>query len=287
MGCGGRERRTPFQPGSPHTPGTRHRKGIHMRFEGKSVVVTGASSGMGRQIAYDFAAEGATVIAVARRAERLEELAAQVKADALAGEVVPYPGDISSKETNEGMIDAAVERCGKLDVLVNNAGIMDGFEPIGNIADERWDKVFAINVKGPMYAMRKAVQVMLTQETRGNIVNIASIGGTNGARAGAAYTASKHALVGMTENTGYMYAHEGIRCNAICPGGIETEIADSMAAGSGIDQWGMGRSMAGLDREIGMGTSENIASAVLYVASDAASFMTGSVIKIDGGVSCN
>lgn len=237
--------------------------------------------------AYDFAAEGATVIAVARRAERLEELAAQAKADGLAGEVVPYPGDISTKEVNEGMIDAAVERCGKLDVLVNNAGIMDGFEPIGNIADERWDKVFSINVKGPMYAMRKAVQVMLTQEARGNIVNIASVGGTNGACAGAAYTASKHALVGMTENTGYMYANEGIRCNAICPGGVETEIAGSMAAGSGIDQWGMGRSMAGLDRSIGMGASEDIASAVLYVASDAAKFMTGAVIKIDGGVSCN
>ena len=258
-----------------------------MRFEGKSVVVTGASSGMGRQIAYDFAKEGATVVAVARRQERLDELAAQVEADGLPGKILPYVGDVSSRETNDGMIDFAVEQCGKLDVLVNNAGIMDGFEPIGDISDERWEKVFAVNVNGPMYAMRKAVQVMLGQESRGNIVNVASIGGTNGARAGAAYTASKHALVGMTENTGYMYAHEGIRCNAICPGGIETEIAGSMAAGSGIDQWGMGRSMAGLDREIGMGTSENIASAVLYVASDAASFMTGSVIKIDGGVSCN
>ena len=258
-----------------------------MRFENKGVVVTGASSGMGRQMAYDFASEGATVIAVARRKERLEELAAQVEADGLPGKILAYPGDVSSKETNEGMIDFAVEQCGKLDVLVNNAGIMDGFEPIGNISDERWSKVFAINVTGPMYAMRKAVQVMLGQETRGNIVNIASIGGTNGARAGAAYTASKHALVGMTENTGYMYANEGIRCNAICPGGVETEIGSSMAAGSGIDEWGMGRSMAGLDRSIGMGESEDIASAVLYVASDAAKFMTGAVIKIDGGVSCN
>ena len=258
-----------------------------MRFEGKSVVVTGASSGMGRQMAYDFAAEGATVVAVARRKERLEELAAKVEADGLSGKILPFPGDISSKETNEGMIDFAVEHCGKIDVLVNNAGIMDGFEPIANISDERWDQVFAINVKGPMYAMRKAVQVMLKQETRGNIVNIASIGGTNGARAGAAYTASKHALIGMTENTGYMYANEGIRCNAICPGGVETEIGGSMAAGAGIDEWGMGRSMAGLDRSIGMGESEDIASAVLYVASDAAKFMTGAVIKIDGGVSCN
>lgn len=258
-----------------------------MRFEGKSVVVTGASSGMGRQIAYDFAKEGATVIAVARRAERLEELARQVESDGLAGKVIPYVGDVSSRETNDGMIDFAVEKCGRLDILVNNAGIMDGFEPIGDISDERWDKVFAVNVNGPMYAMRKAVQVMLTQETRGNIVNVASIGGTNGARAGAAYTASKHALVGMTENTGYMYAHEGIRCNAICPGGVKTEIAGSMMADSGINQFGMGRSMAGLDSEIRQAEPEELAAAVLFAASDEASFMTGACVKVDGGVSVN
>ena len=258
-----------------------------MRFEGKSVVVTGASSGMGRQIAYDFAKEGATVVAVARRQERLAELAAQVEADGLPGKILPFVGDVSSRETNDAMIDFAVEQTGKLDVLVNNAGIMDGFEPIGDISDERWEKVFAVNVNGPMYAMRKAVQVMLGQESRGNIVNVASIGGTNGARAGAAYTATKHALVGMTENTGYMYAHEGIRCNAICPGGVKTEIAGSMMADAGINQFGMGRSMAGLDGEIRQAEPEELAAAVLFAASDEASFMTGACVKVDGGVSVN
>lgn len=258
-----------------------------MRFEGKSVVVTGASSGMGRQIAYDFAKEGATVVAVARRQERLAELAAQVEADGLPGKILPFVGDVSSRETNDAMIDFAVEQTGKLDVLVNNAGIMDGFEPIGDISDERWEKVFAVNVNGPMYAMRKAVQVMLGQESRGNIVNVASIGGTNGARAGAAYTASKHALVGMTENTGYMYAHDGIRCNAICPGGVKTEIAGSMMADAGINQFGMGRSMAGLDGEIRQAEPEELAAAVLFAASDEASFMTGACVKVDGGVSVN
>lgn len=258
-----------------------------MRFEGKSVVVTGASSGMGRQIAYDFAKEGATVVAVARRQERLAELADQVEADGLPGKILPFVGDVSSRETNDAMIDFAVEQTGKLDILVNNAGIMDGFEPIGDISDERWEKVFAVNVNGPMYAMRKAVQVMLGQESRGNIVNVASIGGTNGARAGAAYTASKHALVGMTENTGYMYAHEGIRCNAICPGGVKTEIAGSMMADAGINQFGMGRSMAGLDGKIRQAEPEELAAAVLFAASDEASFMTGACVKVDGGVSVN
>lgn len=255
-----------------------------MRFEGKTVVVTGASSGMGKQFAYDFAKEGATVVAVARRKERLEELVSQVESEGLPGKVFAYVGDVSDEAACEGMIDFAVEQTGHVDILVNNAGVMDGFEAIADVTDERWDKVMDINVKGPMYAMRKAVKVMLGQETKGNIVNVASIGGTNGARAGAVYTASKHALIGLTENTGYMYANDGIRCNAICPGGVATEISGSMGD---VNQFGMGRVMAGLDRSIRVGNVEEIASAVLYVASDAASFMTGSVIKIDGGVSCN
>ena len=253
-----------------------------MRFEGKSVVVTGASSGMGRQIAYDFAKEGATVVAVARRAERLEELAGQVESDGLPGKVLPYVGDVCNREVNEGMIDFAVEKCGKLDVLVNNAGIMDGFEAIGDISDERWDQVFAVNVKGPMFAMRKAVQVMLGQKTRGNIVNVASIGGTNGARAGAAYTASKHALVGMTENTGYMYAHEGIRCNAICPGTIVTPmVAGTTAADMDADMMGAMAAHSNLRTQPCM--PEDVANIALFLASDESRALTGQIMVSDFG----
>ena len=252
-----------------------------MRFEGKCVVVTGARSGMGRKIALDFAKEGATVIAVARRLERLEEIAKE--ADGFAGKILPYQGDISLEEVNNGMIDYAVKECGKLDVLVNNAGIMDEFTPIGELTDELFNKVMAVNLNGPIYAMRKAVQVMLEQETKGNIVNIASIGGVCGARAGVAYTASKHAIVGATKNTAYMYAGK-IRCNVVCPGGVETEVMNSQ---TNISQFGVGRIMAGLDTSIPAGKVEDISTAVLYIASDDAKFMTGAEIVIDGGVSCN
>ena len=252
-----------------------------MRFEGKCVVVTGASSGMGRKIALDFAKEGATVIAVARRLERLEEIAKE--AESFAGKILPYQGDISLEEVNNGMIDYAVKECGKLDVLVNNAGIMDEFTPIGELTDELYNKVMAVNLNGPIYAMRKAVQVMLEQETKGNIVNIASIGGVCGARAGVAYTASKHAIVGATKNTAYMYAGK-IRCNVVCPGGVETEVMNSQ---TNISQFGVGRIMAGLDTSIPAGKVEDISTAVLYIASDDAKFMTGAEIIIDGGVSCN
>lgn len=252
-----------------------------MKFEGKCVVVTGASSGMGRKIALDFAKEGATVIAVARRLERLEEIAKE--AEGFAGKILPYQGDISLEEVNNGMIDYAVKKCGKLDVLVNNAGIMDEFTPIGELTNELFNKVMAVNLNGPIYAMRKAVQVMLEQETKGNIVNIASIGGVCGARAGVAYTASKHAIVGATKNTAYMYAGK-IRCNVVCPGGVETEVMNSQ---TNISQFGVGRIMAGLDTSIPAGKVEDISTAVLYIASDDAKFMTGAEIVIDGGVSCN
>ena len=252
-----------------------------MRFEGKCVVVTGASSGMGRKIALDFAKEGATVIAVARRLERLEEIAKE--AEGFAGRILPYQGDISLEEVNNGMIDYAVKECGKLDVLVNNAGIMDEFTPIGELTNELYNKVMAVNLNGPIYAMRKAVQVMLEKETKGNIVNIASIGGVCGARAGVAYTASKHAIVGATKNTAYMYAGK-IRCNVVCPGGVETEVMNNQ---TNISQFGVGRIMAGLDTSIPSGKVEDISTAVLYIASDDAKFMTGAEIVIDGGVSCN
>lgn len=253
-----------------------------MRFEGKSVVVTGASSGMGRAIALDFAKEGATVIAVARRKERLEELSAE--AAPLPGKILPFPGDISSEEVNEKMIDFTVETCGKLDILVNNAGIMDEFKPIGEVSNDLWERVMKVNLNGPMYAMRKAIPVMCGQKSGGNIINVASIGGVRGCRAGAAYTASKHALVGLTENTAYMYVNNNIRCNVICPGGVDTEVMNSQ---TDISQMGMGRIMAGLDKAIPSGIPSDISSAVLFVASDDAKFMNGATLVIDGGVSCN
>lgn len=253
-----------------------------MRFEGKSVVVTGASSGMGWSIALEFAREGATVIAVARREERLAQLVKE--AEGMAGRILAYPGDVSSQEVNEGMIDRAVEISGRLDVLVNNAGIMDEFKPIGEVENEQWEHVMAVNLKGPMYAMRKAVRVMCAQENGGNIVNVASIGGVRGCRAGAAYTASKHAMVALTENTAYMYVNHGIRCNVICPGGVETEVMNSQ---TNISQMGISRIMAGLDKEIPNGEPKDIASAVLFVASEEAKFINGASLIIDGGVSCN
>lgn len=248
-----------------------------MKLNGKSVVVTGASSGMGKAIVELFAREGANIIAVARRRERLEELAAALM-DA-PGKVIPYAGDISREETMTEAIDLALKSFGRLDVLINNAGIMDDMSPIGDIKNEKIEQVFAVNVYGPMYAMRKAVQVFLEQGSGGNIINVASLGGMRTA-AGAVYCASKAAVISLTKNTAYMYIPQGIRCNAIAPGGIATEIGTSMGM---PNMAGYGRVKNVLAAAPAPGTAEQIASAALFLASDDSSYVNGDVLLVDGG----
>ena len=248
-----------------------------MKLNGKSVVVTGSSSGMGKAIVERFAREGAHIIAVARRKERLEELAASL-ADA-PGKVIPFAGDISKEETVVGAIDLAVKEFGRLDVLINNAGIMDDMSPIGDVANEKIEQVFNVNVFGPMYAMRKAVQVFLDQGDGGNIINVASLGAMRTA-AGAVYCASKAAVVSLTKNTAYMYLPQGIRCNAIAPGGIATEISASMGMPNMV---GYSRVKNVLATAPAPGTAEQIASAALFLASDESSYVNGDVLLVDGG----
>lgn len=247
-----------------------------MRLDGKAVVVTGASSGMGRAIVERFVNEGASVVAVARRAERLEELR-----DSLAsapGKVEIFQGDISSKEVNEEMIDKCISSFGKIDVLINNAGIMDDMGPVGDLSDEKFNQIIQVNLYGPMCAMRKAVNVF-KEQGGGAIINIASLGGMRTA-AGAAYCASKAAVISMTKNTAFMYQPDGIRCNAIAPGGIETEISNSMGQ---PNMAGYGRVQKVLAAAPAPGSAQDIANAALFLASDEASYISGDVLVVDGG----
>lgn len=250
-----------------------------MKLKGKTAVVTGASSGMGRDIAYHFAKEGANVIAVARRAERLNDLVDQTKE--FEGKVVAFSADITDKEKVEGMIDEAIKLFGRLDILVNNAGIMDDMSAVGDVSDEMFDKVFDVNVKAALYAMRKAVK-HFEEVGGGSIINIASVGGLYGGVAGATYTASKHAVVGLTKNTAFMYAMKNIRCNAICPGGIATEIGNSEFM-KNINQEGAARTGIGLVLNPRFGQPSEIARVAVFLASDDASFVNGQCLAVDGG----
>lgn len=250
-----------------------------MKLENKVVVVTGASSGMGKAIAYLFAKEGAVVYALARRLDRLEELAKSV--EEFDGKVIPYAIDLMSKEDSEMALDKIYAEAGKVDVLINNAGIMDNFSPIGDVSDEMLAKVFQLNFYAPFYLMRKYIEIFEKQKA-GNIINVSSIGGLYGARAGAAYTSSKHAVLGLTKNTAYMYAKENLRCNAICPGGVETEISTGKYM-SDISPKGMSAIRPSMGGNPRMGTSEEIATIALFLATEDSSFINGQCIVADGG----
>lgn len=248
-----------------------------MILEGKSVVVTGASSGMGKAIVELFVKEGANVVAVARRKERLEELKESLK-DA-PGKVAVCVGDVSKREDDEAMIDLAVKEFGKLDVLVNNAGVMDDMAPMANASDEKYEYVMGINVYGPMASMRKACQVFLAQGHGGNIINVSSIGSMHQA-AGPIYAASKAAINAMSKNTAFMYMKEGIRCNVIAPGAINTEISSAMGAPN-MD--GFTRIKGVLDLHPESGSANDIANAALFLASDQSSYVNGVIMPVDGG----
>jgi len=252
-----------------------------MKLEGKVAIVTGASAGMGKDIAYYYAKEGAKVLAVARRADRLNSLAESAKD--LPGEIVPFVADMSDKNHIEAMIDEAINRFGTLDILVNNAGIMDNFSPVGEVDDEMWEKVINVNLNAPFYSMRYAIQHFLKKGS-GVIINVASIGGLCGSRAGAAYTTSKHGLVGLTKNTASMYANKNIRCNAICPGGVETEIftGDYM---QNINKAGMEIAVTGPSVRLGKG--HEIATVAVFLASDDSCYINGQCIAVDGGLTAH
>lgn len=249
-----------------------------MRLQGKVAVVTGASSGMGKEIVTLYAKEGAKVVAFARRKERLEALAESLKDE--AGTVLVYAGDVSKKEDMEGAIDAAVSTFGKLDILVNNAGVMDDMAPMAEVTDEKYEHVFAINVYGPMAAMRKACQVFLEQGNGGSIINVSSVGSMHQA-AGPIYCASKAALNSFTTNTAFMYEKEGIRCNVIAAGGFRTEIANSMGMPNmtGYKRYSQVVGLAANNT----GDPVEIANAALFLASDEATFISGAILPVDGG----
>ena len=247
------------------------------RLENKVALVTGASSGIGYQIAKLFAKEGASVVVIARRKERLADLIAQIEAD--GGKAVAVPGDVMIEDDVQRAVTTAVQRFGKLDIIVNNAGILDKMKPVAEVDDDLWDTVLNTNLMGPMRFFRAAIPEM-EKAGGGVFITISSLGGLYGARAGAAYTASKHGVLGLAKNVAFMYANKNIRSNVIAPGGVKTEIGADTA---GVSEMGMERFQLGMGTMPRMGEPEEIARLALFLASDEASFINGAVVTADAG----
>lgn len=247
-----------------------------MRLKDKAVVVTGGGSGIGRAMANLYAAEGARVLVADIAGDSVEETLAEIKK--AGGVAAGFVGDVSKDADVCKMIDTAVSTFDRLDVLCNNAGVLDRLTPAADVTDALWEKVLGVNLDAVFFACRKAIPIMI-ERGGGAILNTASAAGLGGGRGGAAYTASKWGVVGLTKSIAWYYGDKKIRCNAICPGGVETPLVsrESFHQG-GFDK--MQPSFAYMRR---YGKPQEVAQAALFLVSDESRFVNGDVMIIDGG----
>ena len=240
------------------------------------VVVTGGASGMGRSMALEFASEGASVVAVDIDEDGLDEVTSEIAAD--GGEAIGVVGDVSDRDSVEAVVEQATDEYGTIDVLCNNAGILDDYAPVGETSEELWDRVMDINLKGVFLLTKAALPALMDGDEEGVVINTASIAGKVAGGGGAAYTSSKHGVIGFTKQLSHDYGPE-IRTNAVCPGFIETGMTEDMIEQTPDEV-----------HEIVQETPaeryaepEEVAQVVAFIASDNASFMHGTAVDVDGG----
>lgn len=252
---------------------------IQVNLAGRTALVTGASRGIGRAIAVALGNCGAHVACVARNVEKLEEVASEIKA--AGGEATVFPCDVTDGDAVQKTVDAVIEAAGGIDILVNNAGITrDTLLP--RMSDEDWDQVIAANLRSVFLFTRAVTQPMMRKK-RGRIINISSISGIMGNPGQANYSASKAAIIGFTQTVAKELASKrrAITVNAICPGFIKSEMTDVLAEAGGDAFHDVVKQRVPLQR---LGTPEEVADVVVYLASDSAAYITGQTIVIDGGM---
>lgn len=246
------------------------------RFSGKVALVTGGNSGIGLATALSFARQGAAVVIAARREKEGREAVTQVESE--GGQALFVETDVSDGQSCKSLVERTMERFGRLDFAFNNAGVSGRSIPTADFSEDAWNQTIAVNLDGVFLSMKYQIPAML-EGGGGAIVNNASVAGLNGAAVpGCAYVASKHGVVGLTKAAAAEYADKGIRINVVCPAVIRTPMAEAAFADPVFrkmtyDQHAIGR----------VGEPEEVASAVVFLCSEDASFLTGIALPIDGG----
>jgi 3-oxoacyl-[acyl-carrier protein] reductase len=247
-----------------------------MKLDGRIAIITGAGSGMGRAMAQEFSANGATVVAVDVRTDPVQETIKLLD----GGRGVGQTADVSSRSDVERVVEETIAEFGRVDILCNNAGVLDDYTPAHETSDELWNKIMGVNLNGPFLFARAVLPQMLKQE-KGAIINTASISSFVAGGGGAAYTASKHAVLGLTRQLAFDYGKSGIRANCICPGAIHTGMTDYLLTPEGRNEH-VDAAIAGTPAGR-WGKPEEIAHMALFLASDEAAFIHGAAFTVDGG----
>ncbi|MFB6201835.1 MAG: SDR family NAD(P)-dependent oxidoreductase [Halorhabdus sp.] len=246
-------------------------------FTGKTAVVTGGASGIGRETAIQFAEAGANVVVTDVDDERGEDVASEIT-DETDSDAVFVHVDVTEMADVEAMVETAVEEFGSLDLAFNNAGIGGPQAYAGDVEEDEWLQTIGVNLNGVWRALKAELDVMTDQDDGGTVVNMSSVLGQVGFEGSSAYVAAKHGVLGLTKTAAWEYAEADVRVNAVCPGFIETPLLDEAGITTNED---LHDQIAGMHSQQRLGKPEEIADAVLWLCSDGASFTNGEALTVD------
>lgn len=245
--------------------------------KGRVAIVTGGGSGMGKAIVELYAEKGIKVVVADLNEESVKSVVDEVRKKSPC--VLGVKADVSNQADLQNLFDKTIEKFGTVDILINNAGILDNFMTVGDLNLDTWDRVMNVNVKAPAMLSQIVINYWLKEKKPGVIINTTSVGGMFGARGGVSYVCSKHAIIGLTKNIASVYREDNIRAVAVAPGGVNTNIGNTLKQPNQ-------KGMQALTQYVASGPTgepQDVANVIVFLASDEAKFVNGTVVTVDGG----